>query len=403
MDGLPRQLEHGCETCRREKVGRTFFIQGKGWTNAESLSNGDVSPTWASMKKSGGLVEKEIVFSGQQDTISDRVSGLVIKESLAVVDIEVIEEETTVYNFEVEDDHTYFVTDAEVWVHNADSYTVQKGERVQMVADKFGVSKEDLLDANPKAKARGYFLAGEDIDVPSSSDASLADKLLSFGNELKEKWDSFNLEELNPFKKSDPPPTVGDVSIYPIKQENLSLKSVGTQLDNIYESCVLATTTILISNEKGEFIDINDAYIKGNKIGAVVPGKQERKNGRTTGVNVKDPSALAKSFGVDKNMTIDNVSPGSNEMRKILNEQLQNGKPAGVYLGSSNNLRHMEVVTGTVKLGNQTVYKLHDVGFQKDQYLDPNNCRPFKVENDKWIYSTNKGAPRSVDRIWRFK
>jgi hypothetical protein len=42
-----------------------------------------------------------------------------MKESLAVVDIEVIEEDTTVYNFEVEDDHTYFVTEAEVWVHNA--------------------------------------------------------------------------------------------------------------------------------------------------------------------------------------------------------------------------------------------------------------------------------------------
>lgn len=72
------------------------------------------------MQKSGGVVEKEIVFSRQQDTISDSVSGLVLKESLAVVDIEVIEEETTVYNFEVEDDHTYFVTEAEVWVYNAE-------------------------------------------------------------------------------------------------------------------------------------------------------------------------------------------------------------------------------------------------------------------------------------------
>jgi hypothetical protein len=97
-----------------------FFIQGKGWTNADSMASGDISPTWAGLKKSGGVVEKEIVFSASEDTISDRVSSLVMKESLAVVDIEVIEEETTVYNFEVEDDHTYFVTDAEVWVHNAD-------------------------------------------------------------------------------------------------------------------------------------------------------------------------------------------------------------------------------------------------------------------------------------------
>jgi intein/homing endonuclease len=107
-----------------------FFIQGKGWTNADSLSNGDVSPTWAGVKKSGGVVEKEIVFSEQQDIISDRVSSLVMKESLAVVDIEVIEEETTVYNFEVEDDHTYFVTDAEVWVHNADKSYSMKADNV---------------------------------------------------------------------------------------------------------------------------------------------------------------------------------------------------------------------------------------------------------------------------------
>jgi hypothetical protein len=97
-----------------------FFINGKGWTTADKLSNGDISPTWAGLKKSSGVVENEIVFSSSEDTILDRVSGLVMNESLAVVDIEVIEEETTVYNFEVEDDHTYFVTEAEVWVHNAD-------------------------------------------------------------------------------------------------------------------------------------------------------------------------------------------------------------------------------------------------------------------------------------------
>jgi hypothetical protein len=130
--------------CRREMVGRTdgtsvettgdhpFFIQGKGWTNADSMANGDVSPTWAGLKKSGGVVEKEIVFSAREDMISDRVSGLVLKESLAVVDIEVIEEETTVYSFEVEDDHTYFVTEAEVWVHNADKKYSEMMDKVEM-------------------------------------------------------------------------------------------------------------------------------------------------------------------------------------------------------------------------------------------------------------------------------
>jgi hypothetical protein len=68
-----------------------FFIQGKGWTDAESLSKGDISPTWAGLKKSEDVVEKEIVFSNSEDMVSQRVSGLVLNESLAVVDIEVIE------------------------------------------------------------------------------------------------------------------------------------------------------------------------------------------------------------------------------------------------------------------------------------------------------------------------
>ncbi len=123
-----------------------FFIQGKGWTNAESLASGDISPTWAGMQKSGGVVEKEIVFSASEGIVSDRVSGLVLKGSLAVVDIEVIEEETTVYNFEVEDDHTYFVTEAEVWVHNAEDYD----RVVKKFNDDLGINnrnQDSLLDS----------------------------------------------------------------------------------------------------------------------------------------------------------------------------------------------------------------------------------------------------------------
>ena len=61
------------------------------------------------------------------------MNGLVLKESLAVVGIEVIEEETTVYNFEVEDDHTYFVTEAEVWVHNADRSYSMKADNISQL------------------------------------------------------------------------------------------------------------------------------------------------------------------------------------------------------------------------------------------------------------------------------
>ncbi|MCZ8239745.1 MAG: polymorphic toxin-type HINT domain-containing protein [Leptospiraceae bacterium] len=123
-----------------------FFINDKGWTTADKLSNGDISPTWTGLKNSNGVVEKEIAFSESKDTISDRVSRLVMKESLAVGDIEVIEEETTVYNFEVEDDHTYFVTEVEVWVHNAEDYD----RVVNKFNDDLGINnrnQDSLLDS----------------------------------------------------------------------------------------------------------------------------------------------------------------------------------------------------------------------------------------------------------------
>ncbi len=151
-------MEHGCGTCRRKRVRRTFFIQGKGWTTADLLENGDISPTWAGLKKSDGVVEKEIVFSSSQDMISDSFRSLIVRESLAVIDIEVIEEETTVYNFEVEDDHTYFVTDAEVWVHNAPpgGYPWSTAEDV-CKADTNGCRNTIIgLPENREAHAKGF-------------------------------------------------------------------------------------------------------------------------------------------------------------------------------------------------------------------------------------------------------
>jgi hypothetical protein len=167
-----------------------FFINDKGWTTADKLSNGDISPTWAGLKKSSGVVEKEIAFSESKDTISDRVSRLVMKESLAVVDIEVIEEDTTVYNFEVEDDHTYFVTEAEVWVHNAPT-EYQKGYE-------YGVRKSLVANAdviplaiNSAASNMNAGISGnsDQLELPMFSDLydkSVRSKELSKSNDPAE-------------------------------------------------------------------------------------------------------------------------------------------------------------------------------------------------------------------------
>ncbi|MDF3819607.1 hypothetical protein P3G55_06835 [Leptospira sp. 96542] len=129
-------------------------FQGKAWTNAENLSNGDVSPTWSGIQKSKGIVEKGIAFTEQDDTISGNLRGLAAKMSLAVVGIEVLEEETTVYNFEVEEDHTYFVTEAEVWVHN-NPYclrgAISYGNVLQLQTCKDQACKEKVAEQITKA------------------------------------------------------------------------------------------------------------------------------------------------------------------------------------------------------------------------------------------------------------
>ena len=88
-----------------------FYIDGRGWVMAKDLKVGDRSYTSRSIES------------------SNRV------KPLRIAVIEVLKRDETVYNFEVDTDHTYFVTKAEVLVHNsgdgyyriAKVYTVDKG------------------------------------------------------------------------------------------------------------------------------------------------------------------------------------------------------------------------------------------------------------------------------------
>ncbi|MGN0496234.1 MAG: polymorphic toxin-type HINT domain-containing protein [Lachnospiraceae bacterium] len=66
-----------------------FFVEGKGWCVASELEQGDVLHTQ----------------DGSVEIVSD-------------VTIEQLEEAVKVYNLEIEDSHTYYVSDREVLVHN---------------------------------------------------------------------------------------------------------------------------------------------------------------------------------------------------------------------------------------------------------------------------------------------
>ena len=68
-----------------------FYVQGRGFINAGNLLVGD----------------KLVSVNGEDLIIEDYY-------------LELTEEPVSVYNFQVEDYHTYFVGDCVVWVHNAD-------------------------------------------------------------------------------------------------------------------------------------------------------------------------------------------------------------------------------------------------------------------------------------------
>ncbi|PJZ82986.1 hypothetical protein CH364_18565, partial [Leptospira harrisiae] len=85
-----------------------FYIQGKGWTSAAELATGDVSLILNGLRESKDTVKS-----------ANELRDIQFLASLTIISIGIKEKETTVYNFEVEDDHTYFVTEAGIWVHNA--------------------------------------------------------------------------------------------------------------------------------------------------------------------------------------------------------------------------------------------------------------------------------------------
>ena len=72
-------------------VDHPFYVQGRGFIEAGNLLVGD-----------------KLVSANNVDLIIEDYR------------MELIAEPVSVYNFQVEDFHTYFVGDCGVWVHNAD-------------------------------------------------------------------------------------------------------------------------------------------------------------------------------------------------------------------------------------------------------------------------------------------
>ncbi|WP_167883873.1 Hint domain-containing protein [Leptospira stimsonii] len=88
---LETTWNHPFRTQKLDSIGQAFKVENTQWTEAKDLRAGDITLT---------------------------AEG----ETLKVVSILIDERQETVYNFEVEEDHTYFVGEVGVWVHNATGY-----------------------------------------------------------------------------------------------------------------------------------------------------------------------------------------------------------------------------------------------------------------------------------------
>jgi hypothetical protein len=107
-----------------------IYIKGKGWTEVKDIQTGDV-----------------VVLANE-------------KESIVSYNKTVSLPDTTVYNFEVEDTHSYFVGEKEVWVHN---YATDKDKaNFEKILSK-QKTKEDLeVNLSADSKSKIIKKAGED-------------------------------------------------------------------------------------------------------------------------------------------------------------------------------------------------------------------------------------------------
>ena len=108
-----------------------FYVHGKGWTKAENLVAGDVS----------------------------RTEG---NGSLKITRVRVLERAETVYNFEVEEDHNYYVSEAGVLVHNEAGC---EGFGIAIaISEKCG-SNRRCIDENYKAYQKGKLLGAQHAPI----------------------------------------------------------------------------------------------------------------------------------------------------------------------------------------------------------------------------------------------
>lgn len=145
-----------------------FWVQGQGWTSAETLQQGQLlelrDSSAASVHQSGKLYRTQFVNivgiqgkSGDRDSFfdisADRIEPIAFGvKSVAVLNVNQAYT-TAVYNFTVDGFHTYYVGEAGVWVHNTNCNETVPGEgQTKAIDDAFDKAKaiEDAAQKTPE-------------------------------------------------------------------------------------------------------------------------------------------------------------------------------------------------------------------------------------------------------------
>lgn len=124
-----------------------FWVQDKGWTEAKDLHAGERSVTARSILKGRQPRLQTVSFTSKVQPGFDDPSLLTWDDAkegtLSVAKVEEVHRADQVYNIEVEGNHTYFVTEEGVLVHN---YKVQTGDGWNTVMRKVGLDPNNPAD-----------------------------------------------------------------------------------------------------------------------------------------------------------------------------------------------------------------------------------------------------------------
>ncbi len=155
-----------------------FWVQDQGWTEAKDLHTGERSVTARSILKGKQPRLQTVSFTSKVQPGFDDPSLLTWDDAqegtLSVARVEEVHRADKVYNIEVEGNHTYFVTEEGVLVHNykqidAQYGRVEAGDLLDAIVKKTGATKAEIMALNP-GLTQENLKAGQKILLPKDAE-----------------------------------------------------------------------------------------------------------------------------------------------------------------------------------------------------------------------------------------